>query len=44
MIGGITFEAAKELGITDGTYPPSLAIPTREQVAVMVKRGVKSVK
>ena len=42
MIGGITFEAAKELGITDGTYP--LAIPTREQVAVMVKRGVKSVK
>lgn len=43
MIGGITFEAAKELGITGGTYP-SLAIPTREQVAVMVKRGVKSVK
>lgn len=33
---------AKALGITDGTYP--LAIPTREQVAVMVKRGVKSVK
>ena len=33
---------AKDLGITDGTYP--LAIPTREQVAVMVKRGVKSVK
>lgn len=33
---------AKAMGITDGTYP--LAIPTREQVAVMVKRGVKSVK
>lgn len=31
---------AKAMGITDGTYP--LAIPTREQVAVMVKRGVKS--
>lgn len=30
---------AKALGITDGTYP--LAIPTREQVAVMVKRGMK---
>lgn len=29
---------AKTMGITDGTYP--LAIPTREQVAVMVKRGV----
>ena len=40
LIGGITFEAAKELGITDGTYP--LAIPTREEVAVMVKRGMKS--
>ena len=35
-------QEAKALGITDGTYP--LAIPTREQVAVMVKRGVKSVK
>jgi hypothetical protein len=42
LISEITFEAAKELGIADGTYP--LAIPTREQVAVMVKRGVKSVK
>ena len=32
-------QEAKEMGITDGTYP--LAIPTREQVAVMVKRGMK---
>ena len=39
MISGIAFEAAKELGIADGTYP--LAIPTREQVAVMVKRALK---
>lgn len=31
---------AKAMGITDGTYP--LAIPTREQVAVMVKRGVNA--
>ena len=32
-------QEAKVMGITDGTYP--LAIPTREQVAVMVKRALK---
>ena len=39
MISEITFEVAKKLGITDGTYP--LAIPTREQVVVITLRAIK---